>query len=179
MVKKQPVINQATSGTREGQSDLTSLPAIGQIKCKPICEISSDPIRLQPAPKEQCGRNRVQPESISRTGQINNESNDLQAVQDQLVKLKEIIQVDDTDEDVQTDQRSGYIVEKLNPYDTIQEDPPQELVADCRVLLIKHLPPAWNMRNIQEFVIANTSAVSIVTKYFVLAPPKSYSTHGL
>lgn len=174
LVKKQRVINQVKPGPSEDQFDLSFLLTMGEIKSEPIWELDKP---NQNEPNKQCGRNPVQPESISGTGQ---DSINVEVVQDQLVQLDEIVHiddVDDTDTDVQSDQKIGYIVDKLNPDDTIEEDPPQELVAECRVLLFKHLPPAWNKTKIREFVIANTSAVSKVTKYYVLAPPKAHSTH--
>lgn len=180
MVKKQRVINQATSGPHQGKSNLTWLPTTGDVKSGPIWEIHPYPIRLEHELYEQCERNHMQPASISGTGQIILESIELEDDQDQLVKHDEIIHIDDddTDTDVQTNQKNGYTVEQLNPEETIQGDPPQKLNANCRVLLIKHFPPAWHTSKVRQFVFANTSAVSIVANYFTLAPQNAHSTHG-
>lgn len=104
----------------------------------------------------------MQCESISETGQIKRSSIEL-VDQDHFVKFDEIIHIDDdnANTDVQTDQKNEYTIEQLNPDETIHEEPPQELVADCRVLLFKHMPPAWHTNKIRQFVIENTSAVSI------------------
>lgn len=68
-----------------------------------------------------------------------------------------------THTDVQNDDNNGHIVETYNPVDTIQEGLVDEFIENCRVLLFKHMPPSWEKRAIRDFVIGNTSAVSIVT----------------
>ncbi|XP_026325840.1 uncharacterized protein LOC113234651 isoform X2 [Hyposmocoma kahamanoa] len=133
------------------QANLTSLPTISEIKSELIWELDADPIRLQHEPNEQCGRNQTQPESISGKDEMELDS---------AVKADEIIHItnDHTYVDAQADSKYGYTVDQLNPDDTIQEEPPQHLVADCRVLLIKHMPPVWHINKIRQFVIENTSA---------------------